>query len=75
MSVEVEIGGLAYLGTQFSPHRMQPDNKTMEGHREEDGKEFFDFSKQVNTNFMVMQGNFSNMQASVGKLLSTLVPP
>ena len=50
------------------------DAKTLQRQREEDRKEFSDFSKQANTNFMVMQGYFTNMQASrLDKLISAIV--
>ncbi|KAF6999163.1 hypothetical protein CFC21_021507 [Triticum aestivum] len=50
------------------------DVKTLQRQREEDRKEFSDFSKQANTNFMVMQGYFTNMQAShLDKLISAIV--
>lgn len=52
---------------------LQLDVKTLQRQREEDRKEFSDFSKQVNTNFMVMQGNFTSMQASLDKLISAIV--
>ncbi|KAF7013791.1 hypothetical protein CFC21_027841 [Triticum aestivum] len=50
------------------------DAKTLQRQREENRKEFSDFSKQVSTNFMVMQGYFTNMQASrLDKLISAIV--
>jgi hypothetical protein len=52
---------------------LQLDIKTLQRHREQDRKEFVDFSNQVQSNFLAIQNNFVTMQSNMDKILSTFI--